>query len=480
MNETYSSNEKEIDLRDLMFYCLKKWRWVVVTMVITALLAGAYKYRSVVLANQQKLEAEKLKEPDGNKEDVIVNPNIVYYQNAIAKGEADMKKKDDYLNNSIVMQLDANHLQTGTLSFYLNAEGGNTNTLDALVTAYRAYITDGRLAGQLYEEDTAISKTDLQYLITFTNGKIDYTLPENSTAFNWPEKNVFQVQLTAPNEELCSAWLKIAETAITECSEELQEDISGHELQLLASSLTERVDQNIQAYQTQILTDYTTAVKNLQTLRNDLETVRSEEGETIVVNETAALEEPGSSAVKFAIMGLVLGAGMTVLFLAMSYIMGGKLQNTDTFENEYGMKSLGRISAPDFGKKWFGFLDRFIWKLEEGAFANIPREEQMKIAVSNVKSAIFKNENVKKIMLAGTIAEKDIANFCSLLKKEIEGIQFSEYRQIVFNAAALEEVVDYDAVLFLEKKSSSSSKLITQERTQVVSRNVPVLGAVVL
>lgn len=480
MNETYSSNEKEIDLRDLMFYCLKKWRWVVVTMVITALLAGAYKYRSVVLANQQKLEAEKLKEQDGNKEDVIVNPNIVYYQNAIAKGEADMKKKDDYLNNSVVMQLDANRLQTGTLSFYLNVEGGDTNTLDALVTAYRAYITDGRLAEQLHEENTDISKTDLQYLIAFTNGKIDYSLPEESVALNWPEKNVFQVQLTAPNAELCSVWLKTAETAITEYSGELQEDISRHELRLLASSLTERIDQNIQAYQMQILTDYTTAVKNLQTLRNDLETVRSEEGETIVVNETAVMEEPGSSAVRFTVTGLLIGAVMTVFFLAMNYIMGGKLQNTDVFEKEYGMRLLGCISAPDFEKKWFGFLDRFIWKLEEGVFADIPREEQMKIAVSNVKSAISKSENVKKIMLAGTIAEKETADIYNQLKKEIKGIQFSEYRQIVFNALALEEIDTYDAVLFLEKKGISASKLIIQERTQVVSRNVPVLGTVIL
>lgn len=480
MNETYSSNEKEIDLRDLMFYCLKKWRWIAAAMIITALLAGAYKYRSVVLANEQKMEAEKLKEQEGDKEDVIINPNIVYYQNAITKGEEDIKKKDDYLNNSVVMQLDANHLQTGTLSFYLNVEEEDTNTLDALVSAYRAYITDGRLAEQLHEEDTDISKTDLQYLIAFTNRKIDYTLPEESAVFNWPEKNVFQVQLTAPNAELCSTWLRTAETAIIEYSGELQEDISGHELRLLASSLTERMDQNIQTYQTQVLTDYTTAVKNLQTLRNDLETVRSEEGETIVVNETTVMEEPVNVAVKFSVMGALIGAAMAVLFLAISYVMGGKLQNIDAFENEYGMKLLGRISAPDFEKKWFGFLDRFIWKLEEGVFADIPREEQMKIAVSNVKSAISKSENVKKIMLAGTIAEKETADIYNQLKKEIKGIQFSEYRQIVFNALALEEVDTYDAVLFLEKKRISASKLIIQERAQVVSRNVPVLGTVVL
>lgn len=83
-------------------------------------------------------------------------------------------------------------------------------------------------------------------------------------------------------------------------------------------------------------------------------------------------------------------------------------------------------------------------------------------------------------MLAGTIAEKETADIYNQLRKEIKGIQFSEYRQIVFNALALEEVDTYDAVLFLEKKGISASKLIIQERAQVVSRNVPVLGAIVL
>lgn len=480
MNETYGSNEKEIDLLDLMFYCLKKWRWIAAAMIITALLAGTYKYRSIVLANQQKLEAEELKEQSGEKEDVIVNPNIVYYQNAIAKSEEDMKNRDDYLNHSVVMQLDANHLQTGILSFYLNTESENMNMLEALVSAYRAYVTDGRLAEQLLKEDETISRADLQYLIVFNNGKMEYLLPEEPAIINWPEKNIFQIEITAPNEELCSAWIKAAEQAIIEYSKKLQEDVLGHDLRLLASSMTERMDQDIQAYQTQVLGDYTTAVKNLQTLRNDLETVRSEEGETIIINETGSLEDPIAATVKFSVMGLLIGAMMAVFFLALNYIMGGKLQNTDAFEKEYGMKLLGRISAPDFEKKWFGFLDRFIWKLEEGAFADIPREEQMKIAVSNVKAAISKNENVKKIMLAGTIAEKETADIYNQLKKEIKGIQFSEYRQIVFNALALEEVDTYDAVLFLEKKGISASKLIIQERAQVVSRNVPVLGAIVL
>ncbi len=46
MNETRNSNEKEINLLDLLFYCLKKWRWIAGAIVAAALLAGGYKYLS--------------------------------------------------------------------------------------------------------------------------------------------------------------------------------------------------------------------------------------------------------------------------------------------------------------------------------------------------------------------------------------------------------------------------------------------------
>ena len=50
----------EINLIDLMFYCLKKWRWIVVCMMMFAIAAGAYKYQTTITDNQIKKE-EQLK-----------------------------------------------------------------------------------------------------------------------------------------------------------------------------------------------------------------------------------------------------------------------------------------------------------------------------------------------------------------------------------------------------------------------------------
>ena len=60
MNEYQETYEKEISLMDLMFYCLKKWRWIVASMLILAVLAGGYKYQATVKGNVLKKEAEAL------------------------------------------------------------------------------------------------------------------------------------------------------------------------------------------------------------------------------------------------------------------------------------------------------------------------------------------------------------------------------------------------------------------------------------
>ena len=71
MNEYQESYEKVISLTELLFYCLKKWRWIVAAMLIVGALAGAYKYRSTVQSNQAKKEAQALAEEEREEEELL-------------------------------------------------------------------------------------------------------------------------------------------------------------------------------------------------------------------------------------------------------------------------------------------------------------------------------------------------------------------------------------------------------------------------
>lgn len=506
MNEYQNTYEKEINLMELFVFCLKKWRWVLISMLLIGLLAGGYKYRSISKSNQAivsgeanegETEEETKEEKDEIEEIEVPGPEDYTdrYETAIERNLASLEEQEKYMKDSVIMQLDGNHLPTGILTFYVavGEEAAGANVLDTLVSAYAAYVRDGRLAKELEDVDPDVSLSDLQYLLSFSNnqsGVSGVTMAQLETG--WPTQNVLEIRIFAKNETLCAAYLEAIEEAVLAYSQELQATLPAHELRVLAATQSERVSSSIIDNQRQIVANITATFKNVQALQAELKAYKEakiaeekakEEGTEPPVpeTETKAEEEavkpvwvnPVSGAVKFAVIGLVLGVFLAGFAAILVYITSGKLQSVECFEEEFGMKLLGRVSNAGNGKK--NFIDRLVYRLEEGPYADIPYEEQVKIVAANVKAA---SKGLQKIMLAGTMSEKALEDICAKLKAEIAGVEFSPYKQLVFCAAALEEVGEYDGVLFLERKEVSATKLIHQEKELVESRDVKVIGAV--
>ena len=280
MNEYQESYEKEISLTELLFYCLKKWRWIVAAMLIVGALAGAYKYRSTVQSNQAKKEAQALAEEDGEKREaeIISNPNIEYYNLAIDNLEREMEGLKSYIDSSVIMQLDPYHLATGNLSFYIDSGEAGETIRNSLISAYEDFVEDGRLAAAMLGGDAAVTESELQYLISFESEDLpvvedNYELSDGTssaqiqiTDIGRSKPNVFQIRITADSEENCAAYMERAKQAIMEFGAILQEQISAHEVTLLAESQTERIDMGIQSYQNEVLSTYTSTFTQLKTM----------------------------------------------------------------------------------------------------------------------------------------------------------------------------------------------------------------------
>lgn len=197
-------------------------------------------------------------------------------------------------------------------------------------------------------------------------------------------------------------------------------------------------------------------------------------------SEPIVLEDPVASAVSFAMIGMIGGVCLVCLIFCMRYVMSGKLQSESGFQEKFDMALLGVVRKSERKKKVFGFIDRGIRRLEEGPYAKIPRKEQIKIAAVNVQATIHKNseKQIKRVMLAGTIAGDDVIEICEELAEEIGEVTFSPYRQIVFHAAALKKLEYYEGVLFIEKRGESCEMLIRQEKELADRRGIKVLGIV--
>ena len=105
-------------------------------------------------------------------------------------------------------------------------------------------------------------------------------------------------------------------------------------------------------------------VKREEQIRRD--TAEPVEGEAEVESEPIVFEDPTSSAVKFTIVGMIGGVFLVCVIFGMSYAMSGKLQNENNFQKKFGMPLLGVIRKSQTKKRLFGFVDKWINRLEEG------------------------------------------------------------------------------------------------------------------
>lgn len=191
---------------------------------------------------------------------------------------------------------------------------------------------------------------------------------------------------------------------------------------------------------------------------------------------------PVVSVVKNSAIGLILGAILACLILTLKYMPGRRLQDIKDFKGEFGIPLVGIVREMKTKRSLFDFIDRWIMRLEDGPYADITSEEQMEIAVANVEAAIYKNlggiEN-KKIMVAGTMAEKDMLPEYSNLKAKMKEVDLSAYKQLVLQSSAIRELRGFDGILFMEKKGKSPISLIKIEREMAKDRNVKILGGIV-
>ncbi len=481
--------QKNISLMDFIFYCLEKWRWVGICMLLFAIAAGGYKYQETLKGNKLVQNNEVIEEDVKESESY---QSTQYYERAIEELEKDLDTQEGYLKNSVVMQLDPYHISTGTLSYFV--EG--SEHIGNVIAAYSSFVSSGRLAEGLYSVNNKIPVEDLRFLVSFINSTSEVYNIDNSanTIYKIEEEQVikfagtgsavFQIQIRMPENVHDESYMEHAKEIMEEYTSQLQTEVAEHRLTLLSSVQSEMMDSDIQEYQSTVRTAYTTSLRGLQTLKAEFKTFQeTKDVQNNVSTTVPTLKNPVSSAIRFAIFGLVLGGILACFILLVLYMLGGKLQDIEEFKNEFGMPLLGLVRVSGNKRKLFGFMDTCFFRLRGGAFAKISYEEQVKMAAANVQTSItgsIQKSGVKKIMLSGTIVEKDVSALCNHLSSELTDVSLSSYKQIVFQSSALKELEDYDGILFLEKRGVSESATILQEKKLALDRNVKVLGTVVV
>ena len=537
----YEDNEQEIDLKEMFFNALYRWRSLLLAGLILAVLLGAYKYWSAGKAAQalekaiaegtvvqddfdkgyvkaqEKLNAKETERRtqskkstdlqtqinDAKKKIADNNVSITSQQNAITfnKGQIEntqilLDDAREYLNNSVLMQVAEDRplvKRVYKVTLPQNTDELLRDPTDEVVASYREPLVGEQKIAALQQKYglTAALMNELYSVGT--------------------DLNANTVIVTAYGKDEAMA-KEIADAVYSILKDQKRHMLVSHSLELIMEQSSRGKDQglvdrkntyrgsvltyqnNIASYQTAIDTA-NAAIENLQN-ENANQNVQisdyqreqkiCDEQVYLLSNEIAKMEEKmpsmvptAASRVKSAVKWAIIGfiAGAALLFVIYIVI--------------YVLKPMLRM--PDDIRTVFGYpvlgvlnkkvrekvcaIDKWIMKAE-GRGQRPGDDEIVKTAAVSIANTA---EPGSLVAVMTTLKENNtILQIAEQLKGLVPEMQFVLLTEGVSKASNVDELSRCDAAVLLEERNATSMGKLTADVNQIRLFGKKVLGAVVM
>lgn len=348
----YYEDDMEIDLIDMMFYLLKRWRGLIIAIVLGLLLGlGIY----VVKDHQQKaLQAESLAASESaDKEeafdesaydisdDVEANMELAYQYRQL------YRKQLEYNQKSVIMQLDPNAVYAGELKYYLTA-GYDTGLVSVL---YQSILSDTDLLKELQAAsgldcavpyikeliDSGVSKEN-DSDININNLVSDITDSVASVT-----KNAFiSYNVVSTSRESCEKMIQVLREKVQKLDAQCQEIYPGYSAVEVADAVRKVTDNSYLNQQKTNIDQLNTYLTNVQRLENALSDTEKEyyfkkylareyeaQDEEEATSSVAVMDLEPVSKVKWILIGLFLCICVWGAYECCRYLFDGRVKTTN-------------------------------------------------------------------------------------------------------------------------------------------------------
>ena len=319
-------NLKTLYVRNVLEDLIKKKVAVGIFIVICAVLFGMLGIvqggKAVTETEEQKQEIEeynaKIAEYDSAIEDT---------QNAIAEADKQIGSLQEYIDNSIYMQIDPNNIQTVSVQYGLKTSNNVGNILNSFIT----YINDGGLKEELSDADE-----DLK--VKYWRDVVNCYQSGN---------NFFIVVINSDMDQAKRIMSIIKERVMNYVPKvkSLQGEFSLEELKTSEYVKTDTGVVNNQNNNRNNLKNYTT---NRADLNNKLIGFQNSKKTYIEKNEPDNLKAADTNTkvlmVAYILLGILFGAVIAFIIVALKYIFGDTLRTANDIK-ESDLNLLGTYST---------------------------------------------------------------------------------------------------------------------------------------
>ena len=431
--------EREINIKDLCFSLLNKWKQIIVGTIIICVLLCSYG-----LMKNKKSTTSKTDSTESLTEEQIENVENVY-----SSYEQALKSRDIILSrvkNSALSQIDTNKAVGRMVSYIIESDIDNIYSYYKSINVFAEDEQKEIIKACNFNDDT----NNLDDLVSISGKESEFIAGVSS---NSNMKNAMTVYIYANSDEALDTIQSILENHI-----EGKSSITGAtctKLETVDDIDTNYISDNQTNYSNQ-LTDIYNKIYNLENI-----TYLSEDELTYYTSliegeedETTTVTTSSFNWKKYGVVGVAGGLFVMCFFYAMIYVLSGKVHASDDFKT-YGVDSIGTL---DYSKD---DVSKEMWLVSSiTSFMKLHELKKLYITLD------YKNEKI----------EKTLNTFVEELKKQgietIIGDPLKE-REAFNNLMSSEAVVLFETAE--QSKYDSVSKIIDLANRQ----NISLVGSIV-
>lgn len=452
INKNY---EREIDLKDLFFHLLYRWRSILVAAVIFAILLGTYQYMNLELTHKKGKLTKAEKQYEIELQDFRDNlrnsrNNVKTYTNLI-------NEKNDYLNESVYMKLDAQNEWYAYKRYLIKVDQA---VLDALPQAIQEDPAD--LVASMYTSTLKSGLDSAEMEALLGTGKREYIDELVGVGGDATSNNLVLSVIGSSQEDVLRQLAYFDNRLHTLCVPKAQE-VAAHTLTLMDEDVRSRIDSGLSAKQDEI---------NKQIIAWQDELKKQKE----TLNDLEDKEEPKKpiGIKKFAAIGFILGAFLLAGIHAVRYAIGGKLHLGRELSETYGLPVYGDFIKSRARRPGKG-LDRLFEKWE---FRHASSDEAI---INDIVALIRERNDGKRVLLTGTVVQEKLESLRQKLRPGLnDAVQIEIASDFLANGAAITDASQADTVVLVEEKHVSRLQDIQREAELLIMGSANVTGCVLI
>ncbi len=473
----------EIDLIDLAVHLFRKWKVLILCMIIGAVFGGAFGYmRSAVIVSKEtgepvinsvsQIETLKVKLTNQSAEMVELSAKQYFegmnsYRDIIA-----------HSNDSVVLNVNAYEAVKLTNRYMIDDKSVNTEisvVINEAVTSTNVVDSQNYILGDAgniisaYRGELLTSET-IQEIKTALGRDISDASIREMIRVTIEGNSILSVNVYGESEEQVRAVMDVLDKKVGVATESIS-GIYDYEIKPVGSNLTIGADDYLLGLQSQNATRLSTVRAGIVALASAMTADEKAYYTALIDENSAGLDEDSEGAEaaapvetvvvrsiskKYVALGLIGGLFLAAFLYAVLYVLSGKLHTSDDLRNAFGLSVIGEVKgdASEFGLMSQGAAIGASKLSSDSVYIMGASDDDISVKVRNTMRKEMTEDHHVKSVKAGSSAVND--------------------------AVSMQELSDSDAVVLVEMVGKSRFEDIAREVELCKKFGVKILGAVVV